>query len=245
MRILVTLEKLKNDDNFIKMLYRSSQQALIYDLLNPYYNGEGNVKDVSFSGIKEQYVFTKGYCGDKLYDGFKFPNIISFNISSSNAELLNRLLDSYTKDSIVKLSQLDFKLKSIEEVMHPREITRYERIVADTPIEIHKNRSASGHFTKYYGPGDKEFSDMINSELHRKWKAFKGYDCEFNIKIKPINIELCKKRFITFKKIHYISWVGHYRIKGDVELIEFALDVGLGMTTTGGFGYISMVKKTK
>ena len=130
------------------------------------------------------------------------------------------------------------------EIIKDDEITGNRiRINALTPIETHSTLSKGDGSKKtyYYSPSESEYSELINENLRKKWKAYYKDECPYNIKIEPVQIKYCRERIRSFKGTTIKGWTGHFWLEGKPEFLQFALATGLGSRNSGGFGFIEKV----
>ena len=117
---------------------------------------------------------------------------------------------------------------------------------AISPIEVHSTLSKGDGKKKtyYYTPFEKEFPELINLNIKKKWKAFHKEDCTFDLNIKPLFSGN------KFERIQYFgagefstlvkAWAGFYRLEGQTEILKFAIDAGLGSRNSQGFGMVEV-----
>jgi CRISPR-associated endoribonuclease Cas6 len=131
------------------------------------------------------------------------------------------------------------------EVDHPEVASGEIRVRTLSPIVCYSTmvRPDGRKFTYYFEPTEGEFARLVTGNLYKKKKAWEP-DCpvvekEFNFSIRPVNAT--RKRIIMYKGTVIKGSSGHFLLQGDPELIEFALNVGLGSKGAQGFGAIEMV----
>ena len=92
--------------------------------------------------------------------------------------------------------------------------------------------------TYYYSPFECEFSELIKNNLIKKFEAFNCKKLEsYDFEITPIK-ETLKESIILYKGFIVKGWNGVFKLKGNKELIEVALNAGLGSKNSQGMGCI-------
>ncbi|MBQ6773190.1 MAG: CRISPR-associated endoribonuclease Cas6 [Synergistaceae bacterium] len=118
-----------------------------------------------------------------------------------------------------------------------------------SPVTCYDSIENEGRkFTKYFAPDDKEFQRGIYFNLVRKFRLLNpDYNCEdFYFRITPAG--RLKERISMFERdslFPVIGWWGKFRLEGSKELLQTALDCGLGSKNSAGFGCITKINKSE
>ena len=232
----------------VKMEYKSALQAVVYSMLDDqfakwlhdkgYEYEKRSFKLFCFTRFLEQYRFIKET------QEFLYPQEVSFCISSPVYEILEQTAKNFAMSNKVDVAGNSFTVNSIE-IMPPERIDSDRiRINACEPIEVHSTlQKIDGTKKKYYySPKEKEFSELVNENIRKKWFSFYGEQCPHNLKIEPVNMKYCKERVQTFKASTIKGWTGHFWLEGDPEILKFALDTGIGSSNSAGYGFIEIVE---
>jgi CRISPR-associated endoribonuclease Cas6 len=176
---------------------------------------------------------------------FVFPNEVSFTISSPVNWLIEQVAKNIVISEQVKIGHNVTTVSSVEIFEDEKIKNNKQRIQTVCPIEVHSTllKADSGKKTYYYSPSEREFQELINKNLQKKWTAFYQKDCPYNLKIKPVRLDLCKENKRTFKGIIIKGWTGHFWIEGEPEFLRFGLMAGLGSRSSQGFGMVEIVNK--
>lgn len=237
-----------NNKFLIKMEYKSSLQAVVYSMLDENFatwlHNRGfeyekrTFKLFSFTKFQERYRFIKET------QEFLYPSEVSFTISSPVYEILEQTAKNFALSTKIEIAGINFTVTSIEIVSADKIESDKIRINAVEPVEVHSTLSKSDGTKKtyYYSPKEKEFSQLINSNLQKKWYSFFGEECPYTIEIDPVNMKYCRERVQNFKGKVIKGWTGHFWLKGDPEILKFALDTGIGSSNSAGYGFIEVVK---
>jgi len=231
----------------IKMEYKSSLQAVIYSMLDEqlakWLHNQGftyekrSFKLFCFTRFQEKYRFIKET------EEFLYPNEVSFLISSPVYEILEQTAQNFALSTKLNIAGNEFVVSSIEVLPPEATDSGLIRINAVEPIEVHSTLT-KGDGTKktyYYSPKEKEFSELINKNLQKKWESFFDEESPYHIKIEPVNMKYCRERVQNFKGKVIKGWTGHFWLSGDPVALQFALDTGIGSSNSAGYGFIEVV----
>ena len=194
-----------------------------------------------FSSILEKGIFNKST------KTFTFPKEINFYISSPVDWILEQIATNIIKSKVVTLGENELQTSSIAIVKRSEIKENSIRINAITPIETHSTfiKPDGKKITHYYTPFEKEFSELIDKNMKKKWTAFYKKDCPYSIKIKPLFKGNRNEKIVYFgtgeRKTLIKGWKGHFRLEGETAFLQFALDAGLGSRNSQGFGMIEVV----
>jgi len=248
MRIKIDL--ISNKPIILPSSYGAYQQALIYNLLDKFdadwLHERGftyekrKFKLFTYSSILEKGIYRNK---EKL---FVFSNQISFYVSSPVDWILEQTASNLIKNEKVRLENNELYINSIS-VLKRDKITNDKTIIrAISPIENHTTliKPDGKKLTYYYTPYEKEFSELTNNNLRKKWSALFKNECPHNLIIKPLFSGNKNEKVILFgtdkSKTVIKGWKGKYEITSHPEFIQFAIDAGLGSRNSQGFGMISI-----
>ncbi len=220
-------------------------QGLIYNLLEKadakWLHEEGfkyekrKFKLFVFSEINERGIIKNGK--------FFFPEKITFSIASPVDWILEQVAKNVILGSEVKLGGNILSLSEIRVL--PRIKVKSNEITVKTlsPIEVHSTllKEDGAKKTYYYNPRENEFSDLIESNLKRKWEILNKRECPYSVEIFPLMANGLKERTILLKGTVIKGWKGRFILKGDKELLSLAFEAGLGTRNSLGFGFIEEV----
>ena len=121
----------------------------------------------TFSSLLEKGIY------DKSNKQFIFPEQISFIISSPVDQIIEQIAQNMAISEKVQLDDNNLSISSIELIPDEIITTNKIRIQTLTPIEVHSTllKFDGTKKTYYYSPAEKDFSDMINANLKKKWFA--------------------------------------------------------------------------
>ena len=233
---------------FLPKGYFSQIQGLIYNLLDKlsadWLHTEGFkhknrfFKLFVFSEINERGRFIK----DK---GFVFPNTISFYLASPINWILEQVAKNGITNDMLDLGENKVSLSQIETFEKPKlkDLKVFVRTLS--PIEVHSTlkKPDGSDKTYYYNPKEKEFSELIESNLKKKWEILNEESCPYGMSIEPYSERFLKEKTIIVKDTVIKGWKGRFILEGDIPLLELAFETGLGTRNSLGFGFIEEVKR--
>ena len=162
---------------------------------------------------------------------------INFYLSSPDDLLIKNLVNGFVDDIEVKFQHEKMIVEKIEVLKNPdfKELSEFKTL---SPIII---RDSVDNKRIDLSPSDKFFKGIevnlvkkycIFNNLEKTNKKIKAYSEMRNVKRKRIMIP--KGLNTTFHRAYMMDLI----LKGDVDLIKFAYDVGLGEKNSMGFGMI-------
>lgn len=168
---------------------------------------------------------------------------INLFISSPNELLIKSLVSGFVDDLEIKFKNEKLTVEKIEALKTP-DFSEKSEFKTISPINIRDVNSENKRID--LAPSDKFFKG-IESNLIKKYcrfhdlestgKKIKAYSEMANVKRKRITIP--KGPGTTYHRAYMMDII----LEGDIDLIEFAYDVGLGEKNSMGFGMIEYVEK--
>lgn len=224
-------------------------QALVYNFLEKessawlhmkgFAYGKRGFKLFVYSDILERAVV------DKDRKIFIFPETISFYLASPVDWILVQVAENIIKSERIFLGRNELFISSVS-VMKQNDIHE-EKITIKTlsPITVHSTfeKPDGKKITHYYTPFEKEFSELIKANLNKKWEALYKKVASNNFSIKPLFHTNKNEKIRYFKDTVIRGWTGLFEVNGDTDLLQFALDAGLGDRNSQGYGMVEVVKK--
>ena len=248
----IVIELMSKDKVVLPVGFNRYIQALIYNLIdmadsnwlhNTGYKMENkSFKLFTFSSILEMGRYIKE---ERL---FIFPNKISFTVSSPVDWILEEVAKNTITNDSLQLGNNYLSVLSINVLKQPVFKSNKIKIRAVTPIEVHSTfqKSNGKKITHYYTPFEDEFNSMINFNLRDKRKALFNDNFESDITIKPLFKGNNYERIVYFgtgeNKTIVKGWKGYFELNGDIKLLDFAYNTGLGSRNSQGFGMIEVVE---
>ena len=171
--------------------------------------------------------------------------VINFYLSSPNDLLIKNIVNGFVDNLEVKFKNEKLTVTKIEALKTPkfREKSEFKTL---SPINIRDSQEINGKLKRVdLAPSDKFFRGIktnlikkycIFNELDDTDKEIKIYSEMANVKRKRITIP--KGPNTTYHRAYMMDLI----LEGDLDLIEFAYDVGLGEKNSMGFGMIKYIE---
>ncbi|MBC7334604.1 MAG: CRISPR-associated endoribonuclease Cas6 [Actinobacteria bacterium] len=196
----------------------------------------GNVDVVEVRG--ERFLFVKHNFSFILSSPFEeFIESFAMNLAKNNKKMY--------------LGENEVSIYSVDVFFEPK-FSESINIKMLSPITVYSTLTDSlgNKKTYYYNPWEKEFGELINSNLVKKINAFwnfldnkRGFKLENTcngqgqgISIKPVEVRKNDEKIINYKGTVIKAWFGTYLLQGDSVLLKMAYDCGLGSKNSQGFG---------
>ena len=103
-----------------------------------------------------------------------------------------------------------------------------------TPVTVH--RTLEDGFTRYFGPSEPEFTQLIAENFARKYIACYGQPPEEGVLLQPRLVGPEDRIVTRFKGTVVKGCLGRFRLRGRPEYLSFLYDCGLGDRNSQGFG---------
>jgi len=219
-------------------------QGLIYDSL------KGEVADfLHEKGFKREkrsfkmFAFSRllgNYNIDKTKGIIVFGDEISLIVSSPYDEFCNSLASNMLLKKNLRLGENT--LEVVKFIME-RDIVSENRINIKTlsPIVAYSTllRPDGRKYTCYFEPGEKDFCRLIENNLRKKYEAFykkEAPDGEFEIR----QLHKPKMSVMSYKQTVIKGYSGRFELSGSIQMLQMAVDAGLGSKNSQGFGCIRL-----
>lgn len=230
--------------------YNSSVKNMIYESINPKLHEKfSNEKYICENGKFDLFTFSKlrGMSKINSYtEEIIFTPPIEIILSSPIEDFLDKFGYLMIVCGDVYLGENHLKLKKLR-VMEQPSITSLELIYTLSPIivyddSIENSRELSFHC---YSPNDKEFSEIIEKDLRKKFYIIHNHEPEENqrINLSPVKVEERLFKYDHGSEIR--SWTGVFILEGSTELINIAYEAGIGRMNSFGFGCFGLLKNKK
>lgn len=180
-------------------------------------------------------------------DGIISKNgVINFYLSSPNDLLIKNIVSGFVDNLEIKFQNEKLIVEKIEALQTP-DFNEKSQFVTLSPINIRDTQELDGKTKRIdLSPSDKFFKGIeINlikkyckfNDLESTDKKIKVYSEMANVKRKRITIP--KGPNTTYHRAYMMDLI----LDGDLDLINFAYDVGLGEKNSMGFGMIKYLEK--
>lgn len=243
MRLKITLKSKKNRLK-IPFNYNHIVSAIIYNKIHDLefaqkLHSSNSYKFFTFSSI-HIHKFRQ------VKDGFLSQNgAIDFLISSPDDYLIKTLVEGFLEDQTVNFIGEDLLVQKIELLPVP-DFEEKLKVKTLSPIITRTKKEVDGELKTWdLAPSEEHFYRNLEKNLINKYKEFNELeetDKNINISsemrhVKSKRIAIDKGEEQTFHRAFLMDLI----LDGDLDLIKFAYDAGLGEKSGLGFGMINVI----
>lgn len=236
---------LKGKNNFkVPFNYNHILSAIIYNKIADlnFANELHSSKSFKFFTFSQIYIPKRRIVKDGIIakDG-----VISFYISSPNDFLIKSLVDGFLEDLEISFQNQKLTIQKIEALKTP-EFSSKSEFKTLAPIIVRTKKEIDGELKIWdLAPSDKFFKSLENNLIKKyiKFNNLTKTDKKINIysdmnfvKRKRISINKCNAT--TYHRAYMMDLI----LEGDLDLIEFAYDVGIGEKNSMGFGMVKLLE---
>ena len=171
--------------------------------------------------------------------------VISFYISSPNDFLIKSLVDGFLEDLEISFQNQKLTIQKIEALKTP-EFSSKNEFKTLAPIIVRTKKEIDGELKIWdLAPSDKFFKSLENNLIKKyiKFNNLTKTDKKINI---YSDMNFVKRKRISINKgnatTHHRAYMMDLILEGDLDLIEFAYDVGIGEKNSMGFGMVKLLE---
>lgn len=164
---------------------------------------------------------------------------LSFLISSPDSVFVEILESVVKKEGVLRLLQYNLPVLKTK-IFEIGGIKNELKIITLSPLVVSKSkREGKKIFSIYLSPESEDFYHKLKEIIKDKFKCFTGEKLsDWDIEIM---CESYKSKVYSIKNIKVKGFLATLSLKGNVQILRFIIDSGLGEKTSMGFG---MVEKT-
>lgn len=236
---------LKGKNNFkVPFNYNHILSAIIYNKIADlnFANELHSSKSFKFFTFSQIYIPKRRIVKDGIIakDG-----VINFYISSPNDFLIKSLVDGFLEDLEISFQNQKLTIQKIEALKTP-EFSSKSEFKTLAPIIVRTKKEIDGELKIWdLAPSDKFFKSLENNLIKKyiKFNNLTKTDKKINI---YSDMNFVKRKRISINKgnatTHHRAYMMDLILEGDLDLIEFAYDVGIGEKNSMGFGMIKLLE---
>lgn len=236
---------LKGKNNFkVPFNYNHILSAIIYNKIADlnFANELHSSKSFKFFTFSQIYIPKRRIVKDGIIakDG-----VISFYISSPNDFLIKSLVDGFLEDLEISFQNQKLTIQKIEALKTP-EFSSKSEFKTLAPIIVRTKKEIDGELKIWdLAPSNKFFKSLENNLIKKyiKFNNLTKIDKKINI---YSDMNFVKRKRISINKgnatTHHRAYMMDLILEGDLDLIEFAYDVGIGEKNSMGFGMIKLLE---
>lgn len=214
-------------------IYTSLPEDMAAHLHNEgFRSGNRSFKMFTFSRLWGNFIL------DRVAGTIAFPEGVLLVISSPDTGFFLSLINNMLTKSSVRLGQSIFH---VEEVRFDEQKAEGGVLTVSTlsPVVVYSTllKPEGGKYTCYYQPGEREFEKLIASNLAKKYEAFKGLQpSEEEVSVRPLDRP--RLHVTNYKGTVVKGYTCRLKLSGPQELLQMALDAGLGGKGSQGYGCV-------
>lgn len=152
--------------------------------------------------------------------------------------ILQELGHGFLQQGQVRLGEARLEVQEMA-TASPRVTSRLVRVKMLSPVVMYSTaESENGRsYTYYYSPYEPRFSELIGANLAKKYMLIHGRRAGTEgFVIRPAEVGEKDFKITRYKDTVIKGWLGEYYLSGDPELLQVALDAGLGAKNSLGYG---------
>jgi len=199
--------------------------------------GKRIFKMFSFSRLTGRFIL------DKTEGTISFPGEISFVITSPDTGFFLALINNLLTRGQIQVGQ---SLLLIDEIRFEEQVADGEVLTVRTlsPVVAYSTllRPEGGKYTCYYQPGEGEFDRLVTANLAKKYEAFYGRrPPEGEVRARPLDRP--RLHVTAYKSTVVKGYTCRLKLQGPQDLLQLALDAGLGGKGSQGYGCVEKVAR--
>ena len=250
MHITLWFTSLKPDDEdaFIRVPRANLNlfQALLYSVMPPerasFIHDEGYI--VEGRHIKLFAMSWPIAAGQPVFDDntMRFPLPVRLVVSSPVNSMLHGIADGALSSKVLRIGNNSVRCSYIETAVQQ---VRGTSVIVRTlsPITCSTQVERGGRFfTVYHKPDQQEFEFSIYNNLVLKFRALypDSEPPKGKLRVTPLgNVYERVARFKEESKFPIKGWMGRFKLEGPHELLQVAVDCGLGAKNSSGWGCVA------
>ncbi|GFN23382.1 CRISPR-associated endoribonuclease Cas6 [Thermanaeromonas sp. C210] len=152
--------------------------------------------------------------------------------------ILQELGTGFLRQGQVRLGEARLEVKEIATAA-PRVMQGILRVQMLSPLVVYSTLSGGDGrtYTYYYSPFEPRFTELVANNLAKKHLLVYGRPARVNgFAIRPARVDDRDLKVTYYKETVVKGWMGQYELRGDPDLLQVALDAGLGAKNSQGYG---------
>ena len=224
------------------------------------FEGDGRIfRFFTFSKLIGRYELSK----DKKF--IRFPEGANWIVSSPINDILGSIAGGLLKQLELRIGGMSAEITGIQ-VSHPNVQSKTIRVRTLSPVVAYSTlfRGDGSKYTVYLQPGEPEFRRIVTENLQKKWEGIKTWNQTekqgkdessypmTNIsdplegELKVVNLHMLnnpKMHILEYKGGIIKGYSGMMELSGPPELLQVAIDAGLGSKNSQGCGCLEVMGK--
>ncbi|WP_227761731.1 CRISPR-associated endoribonuclease Cas6 [Zhaonella formicivorans] len=229
--------------------YNHILQGFIYNAISPelaaflhekgYEYGNRRFKLFAFSRLIGNYQL------EPEKDRIIFSDLVKLVISSPVDEFCQSLANGILFGKYLRLGDNRVEIERIEV---ERQQVESQKITVKTlsPVVVYSTmfRPDGRKYTCYFQPGEPDYAKLVEHNLRKKYLAFAGQEAPPG-EVCVRSMGQTKLHVLRYKDTVIKGYSGKLELTGPKELLQMAVDAGIGSKNSQGFGCVVITKNTK
>lgn len=247
MHIYMTLQTSEGLE--MPLQYNHIVQAVIYNSIEPelaaflhekgYESGTRRFKLFSFSRLIGRFEI------NKVRSTIRFLDDLQLVISSPVAEFCQSIANGLLTKGSIRFGSGEAEVEKM--MVRQFKVDKDEMELRTlSPVVVYSTllRPDGRKYTCYFQPGEPDYDRLIENNLLKKYRAFYGTEAPAGeVKVKKLGE--VKLHVMNYKDTVIKGYSGRMALTGPRELLQIAVDAGLGSKNSQGFGCVEVYKVRK
>ena len=178
-------------------------------------------------------------------NAIRFPSPVKIVISTPILDIIDGITGSILKSGVLRIGNNAVTCSKVE--AEQQKVTKnFITVNTLSPVTCYTKTERNGKpYTQYYNHDEQEFENLIYNNLILKFQALNPEKMLPKGRVTVTSIGDLYERLSRFSEkapFPVIGWSGKFRLKGPAELLQIALDSGIGAKNSGGWGCITKVE---
>jgi len=227
--------------------YNYLVQAAIYNSIDSelanflhekgYVDGSRSFKLFSFSLLQGAYQM------DRVRKTIAFEGEINLTVSSPLHDFCQSLVNILLTKGSVRLGAQELEIEKVNvRQFHVKENQVNIRTLSPAVLYSTLLRPDGRKYTAFFQPGEPDYTRLFNENLRKKYRAlFEKEEPAGEIEVRPLGLQ--RMRIINYKDTVIKGYSGKLFLNGPRELLQLAIDGGIGSKNSQGFGCVEVVER--
>lgn len=176
----------------------------------------------------------------------RFSGPVQLVVSSPVIPFCQAVMNTILREDGLRLGPVNFH---VVQMATEQQTAESDSIVVETlsPVTVYSTlyRPDGRKYTQYFHPREKDFQELVNQNLRRKLQLIRGSEALDEVdkhpcfEIEPLREP--KMHLVMYKGTVIKGYSGRFRLTGHPALLDTALDAGVGVKGSQGFGCVRKV----
>lgn len=216
-------------------LYHSLHKELA-DFLHEkgYTDGKRSFKLFSFSLLQGAYQL------DRVKKTISFDGEMNLTIASPMQDFCQSLANILLTRGSMSLGTQETEILKVN-VRQPKVAGDRAIVRTLSPVVLYSTllRPDGRKYTVYFQPGEPDYERLFNENLQKKYRAFFGAEAPAG-KVTTKALGLPRLKVVNYKDTIIKGYAGELLLTGPQELLQLAVDGGIGSKNSQGFGCVEL-----